>query len=119
MSQPEAKPNVFDPLGVMKGLRDASLEQWSKVMGDLVQSEQYARATGEMLDAYVSAAAPFRDALQGAIAKSLAEWNLPSREDVTRIAERMTNIELRLDDMEAKLDACLAAKSSNKSGAKK
>ncbi len=38
------------------------------------------------------------------MAQAMAQLNLPTRDDVTRIAERLTNIEMRLDDLEAKLD---------------
>jgi hypothetical protein len=41
---------------------------------------------------------------------------MPSREDVTRLAERLTNIEMRLDDIEAKLDEAL--RSERKSSAR-
>ena len=33
--------------------------------------------------------------------QTLANLNLPSRDDVTRLAERLTNIEMRLDDLDA------------------
>jgi hypothetical protein len=34
----------------------------------------------------------------------LTNLNMPTRDDVTRLAERLTNIETRLDDLEAKLE---------------
>jgi hypothetical protein len=103
MSQPEGNANLFDPLGMMKSMRDASLEQYAKVMTEMVNSEAYAKATGEMLDAWLKNSAPLRDAMQSVLTHTLANLNLPSRDDVTRIAERLTNIEMRLDDMEAAL----------------
>jgi hypothetical protein len=104
----------------MKGLRDAGLEQWSKAMTDFVHSEAYARANGEFLEAWVGAAAPVREAMQAAIVRALAEWNLPSRDDVTRLAERLTRIEMRLDDLDAKLDAGSAPRTpAHKPGAKR
>ena len=36
--------------------------------------------------------------------KTLEQLAMPSRADIVSIAERMTNIEMRLDDMDAKLD---------------
>jgi hypothetical protein len=36
--------------------------------------------------------------------KTLEQLAMPSRADVVSIAERMTNIEMRLDDLDAKLD---------------
>ena len=43
--------------------------------------------------------------------QTLAQLNLPSRDDITRIAERLTNIEMRLDDMEAQIDEALPSRS--------
>jgi hypothetical protein len=70
----------------------------------MVNSEAYAQATGAMLDTYLTASAPFRVALEKTMLKTLEQLAMPSRADIISIAERMTNIEMRLDDMEAKLD---------------
>ena len=34
----------------------------------------------------------------------LTNLNMPTRADVTGLAERLTNIEMRLDDLDARLD---------------
>jgi hypothetical protein len=94
----------FDPTGIFKEMRNAGMDAWSKAMTQLVNSEAYARATGAMLDAWLSNSAPFRKALESALTQVLAGLNLPSRADVIGLAERLTNIEIRLDDLEAKLD---------------
>jgi hypothetical protein len=39
--------------------------------------------------------------------QSLQQMSLPTRKEVLAIAERMTNMEMRLDDLEAKLDEVL------------
>jgi hypothetical protein len=103
MSQPNGF-DLLDPTGMLKKMRDTSMDAWSKMMIDFVQTETYAQATGQMLDTWLATSQPFRKALESSMARVLAEVNLPSREDITRMAERLTNIELRLDDMEAKLD---------------
>jgi hypothetical protein len=36
--------------------------------------------------------------------KTLEQLSMPSRADIVSIAERMTNIEMRLDDLDTKLD---------------
>lgn len=100
--------NVFDPTGVFKNMRDSGLEAWSKMMLELVNSQAYAEAQGAMLDAWLANSAPFRKALDSAMSQTMANVNVPSREEITRLAERLTNIEMRLDDMDAKLDAVLA-----------
>ena len=104
----------FDPMEPWRGVRDVYLDAWAKSMVDMVNSEAYAQATGTMLDTYLSVSAPFRESIEKAMLKALEQLSMPSRADVVSIAERMTNIEMRLDDMDAKLDNIqrLAAASS-------
>jgi len=96
--------NPFDPSGMLKAMRDANMDAWAKMMTDLVQTDAYAESTGAMLDGWLTNSGPFRKSIESSMAQVLAQLNLPSREDVTRIAERLTNIEMRLDDLEATLD---------------
>ncbi len=103
--------NAFDPTGMLKGMRDANMDAWAKIMVELVNSDAYAESTGAMLDAWLTSSAPFRKVMQKSLSQSLAELNLPSRDDVSRIAERLTNIEMRLDDIEAKIDDQMQAAS--------
>jgi hypothetical protein len=95
----------LDPMEPWRGMRDAYLDAWAKSMVDMVNTEAYAQATGTMLDTYLSISAPFREAIEKAMLKTLEQLSMPSRADVASIAERMTNIEMRLDDMDAKLDS--------------
>jgi len=41
--------------------------------------------------------------------RTLALLNMPTRSDVSSLAERLTNIELRLDDLDARLDEIRSA----------
>jgi hypothetical protein len=104
MSQTNDAYNPFDPTGMFKTMRDANMDAWSKMMIQLVNSEAYAQATGAMLDAWLSNSVPFRKALEVAMTHTLANLSMPSRAEVTRLAERLTNIEMRLDDLEARLE---------------
>jgi hypothetical protein len=70
----------------------------------LVSTEAYAEATAVMLDTWLTASGPFRKALATAMSQVLTNSNLPTRDQITSLAERLTNIEIRLDDLEAKLD---------------
>ncbi len=94
----------FDPMEPWRGMRDVYIDAWGKTMVDMVNSEAYAQASGAMLDSYLTVSAPFREAIEKAMLKTLEQLAMPSRADVVSIAERMTNIEMRLDDIDAKLD---------------
>jgi len=93
-----------DPFEALRGMRDKYLDAMSKVMIGAVNSEEYAQATGVMLNSALTASAPFREALDKAMAAALQQSSMPSRQEVAALAGRFTNIEMRLDDMEAKLD---------------
>ncbi|KAA6463071.1 hypothetical protein DYQ86_06995 [Acidobacteria bacterium AB60] len=110
--QENAKP--FDPYESFRGMRDKYLDAMSKAMIDTVNTESYAQATGAMLDYCISASAPFREALEKSILQGLQQFSLPSRQEVAALAERFTNLEMRLDDLDAKLDRLLIAFSEQK-----
>ena len=101
---PSASDKPFDPLEAWRTMRDATLDAWSKAMIQAVNTEAYASATGAMLNASLSASAPFREALEKSMAQTLQMLNLPTRADFESLAERMTHLEMRLDDIDAKLD---------------
>jgi hypothetical protein len=96
--------NPFDPTGMLKSMRDSSMDAWGKAMVQLVNTEAYAQATGVMLDTWLASSGPFRKALESVMTQVLTRLNLPTRADVIGVAERLTNIEMRLDDLEAKLE---------------
>lgn len=108
MAQQSQTPNPFDPSGAWRNMRDTYMDAWSKAMIDAVNSEEYARAVGTMLDSYLTVSAPFRQAIERTMTQVLTQLNMPTRSDVTSLAERLTNIEMRLDDLDAKLDTIQA-----------
>jgi hypothetical protein len=99
-----------DPFEAWRGFRDANMDAWSRFMIESVNSEAYAKATGAMLESYLNASVPFREAIEKTMLKTLEQLSMPSRTDFVSLAQRLTNIEIRLDDLDAKLDRLLAAK---------
>jgi polyhydroxyalkanoate synthesis regulator phasin len=108
---PEAKEEnakPFDPFEPFRGMRDAYLEAMSKTMIDAVNTESYAQATGAMLDYTLAASAPFREAFEKSMVQALQQLSLPSRQELAALAERFINLEMRVDDLDAKLDRILS-----------
>lgn len=108
MNQNTGGANPFDPFSAWRQFQDSQMETWSKAMIEAVNSEAYAEATGRMLDAYLSISAPFRQVMEGTMTQTLTQLNMPTREDVTSLAQRLTNIEMRLDDLDARFDDLMA-----------
>ena len=63
MSDKQPPVNPFDP-GAWRDARDSYLDAWAKAMVDAVNSDQYAKATGAILDSYLTASSPFREVLE-------------------------------------------------------
>lgn len=120
MSNESESTNPLDPFGTMtslwetnlknwKSMRDTSMDSWSKMMIDTVNSDEYSHTTGQWLDTYLTLSQPFRRIIDLMMTQVLTGLNMPLRTDVTSLAERLTNIETRLDDQDAKLDDILNA----------
>jgi len=93
-----------DPAAAYREMRDNYLDAWAKAMVEAVNSEAYAKANGLILDTYLSVSSPFRQSIEKIMLQTLQQFSMPSRADVVALAERVTNIEMQLDDMSAKLD---------------
>ncbi len=113
MTQRPDDTNPMDPFGMMKGMRDGNMEAWSKMMQQFVNTEAYSQASGAMLDAYLTTSAPFRKLLEQTMTQVLTQFNMPMRSDITTLAERLTNIEMRLDDVDAQLTTISRASSKS------
>jgi hypothetical protein len=101
---PGGSSKPFDPLEPFRGMRDAYLEAMAKTMVEVVNTEAYAQATGAALDSSLTLSAPFREGLEKAMLPVLQQFSMPFRQDIVALAERFTNFEMRLDDIDAKLD---------------
>lgn len=102
--EPASNGNQCDPSAAFRDVRDTYLDAWAKAMVNLVNSDAYAKASGAVLDTYLTASAPMREAMEKAMLQTLQQLSMPSRTEFVGLAERMTNVEMRLDDMDAKLD---------------
>ena len=108
MSQEDnSKDKPYDPMEAFRGMRDTYLGAMAKSMVETVNTESYAQSTGKLLDTYLTMSGPAKEALDRSMLQALEQMSLPSRTDVLSLAERFTNMEMRLDDMDAKLDQLL------------
>lgn len=104
MSKQPEPTDPFDPFAVWRSARDTYVEAWSKAMIDLVSTEAFSEAMGRSLDTYLTMSAPVRKLMETTMTQVLTQLSMPSRAEVVGLAERLTNIEMRLDDLDAKLD---------------
>jgi hypothetical protein len=73
-------------------------------MNDLVGSEASFEAPARALDSYLTMSAPAHRLFSQFMSQILSQLNLPTQGEIISLAERLTNIEMRLDDLDARLD---------------
>ena len=96
-----------DPFARMVQFYDDWTKAWSGAAGDVASSKGFADMMAQQMDSSLSAAQLMRRQVGDMMEQSLQQMNLPTRKDIVNLGERLTNIEMRLDDMEAKLDQVL------------
>jgi polyhydroxyalkanoate synthesis regulator phasin len=106
MSEKPEKPDI-DPFTQMVQFYDDWTKTWSGAMSDTVASKGFADSMAQQLEASLSAAQMMRRQMGQLMEQSLQQMSLPTRKDMVSLAGRMTNVEMRLDDIEAKLDEVL------------
>lgn len=104
MSEP---PKTEDPFSQMLKYYDDWSKAWAGAMSQMVSSKPVADSMAQQVETNLSAMGLMRRQMNEMMAQTLQQMNLPSRQEVLSLAERMTQIEMRLDDLEAKMDEAL------------
>jgi hypothetical protein len=104
MSQPSDSFNPNDPFAAWRAWRDAGLDAWAKSMTSIVNTESFSQAIGAQLDSLLAVNGPLQQVVHQSMERYLAQANLPSRSETTALASRLTQIEMRLDDMQAQVE---------------
>ena len=101
----------LDPLTAARKMRDAGFDSWAKATQQITSSEEYARAMNALSQPGLLATALLRKVVEKAMVQFLARLNLPSRADVSAISQRLTRIEMVLDDLGVAVESLRAAPS--------
>jgi hypothetical protein len=101
----EQKSN--DPFAQMLQFYDEWSKNWASALSQMVSSKPVADSMAQQMEANLSAMGLMRSQMSEMMAQTLQQMNMPSRQEVLSMSERMTQIEMRLDDMEAKMDEAL------------
>lgn len=88
----------------VRGVRDSAMEDLAKVTLAWTSSDTFQTINAVISKPALLTAAMVRKATESAMADVLARFNLPSREDVLALSQRLTRIEMTLDDLGATMD---------------
>jgi hypothetical protein len=98
------KDKGFDVLKLVRDARDGSMDAWAKLTLNLTSSHEYQRLQGFFVKPVLLAIALVRKATDSTMSGVLGNLNMPSRDEVLGISQRLTHIEMALDDLAAGLD---------------
>jgi hypothetical protein len=107
MSEQNSGHPESDPFAPVVQFTDRWMKTWSNVMSEMVASESFATTMGEQIEGMLEASKLVRQQMKVSMEQYLQQMSLPSRDQILSLAERLTNIEMRLDDLDAKVDESL------------
>lgn len=110
--KPEDKPEeeaakVPDPFGQMIQFYDTYAKSWSNVMSDAVASEGFANTMGQQMESSLDALTLWRRQMGEIFEQYLQQMSLPTQSQVVSLAERLTNVEMAIQDLDEKMDELL------------
>jgi len=88
-------------LGAMRTLRDIWVDAAAKSTLYITGSTPYARISNALSQPGLVAAGLLRQARERSMAQLLGYLNMPSRDEVISLSQRLTHIEMALDDLSA------------------
>ncbi len=102
MSQRNNEPT--DPFSVWSAVYGQNVEIWSRGMAELINTEAVSQALRTYLDHYLATSEPFRKIPEQYLEFWLTSMNMPSREELGRLAEQVAHVTSRLDELGARAD---------------
>jgi chromosome segregation ATPase len=107
MSETQPEKPEFDPFAPWVQFTDNWTKSWANVMSNVVASESFATSMGEQLEGMLEATKLVRQQMKVSMEQYLQQINLATRDQILGLAQRLTNVEMRLDDLDAKMDESL------------
>lgn len=102
---PESTASVPDPFALWREWVSNSEHQWNTFLNDAMSTDQFSQSMARFMDVYLN----LQKGLNETMGRYLSALNIPTRGDVTAIADRLSLIEERLGGIEARLAPPLAA----------
>lgn len=107
MSEEKSEESQADPFANMIQFYDNWTKAWAKTMSETVASPRFAETMARQTEGSLEFWSLVRRQVGEAMEQYLQQMSLPTQSEVVSLAERLTTIEMRLDDVDAKLDEVL------------
>lgn len=104
MSEEEREKPISDPAEMWIQLYDNWAKTWASAMSEAVASERFVESAVQQMEGGIGAAELVQRQTREIMERALEQMHIPTREQVISLAQRMTEIEVRLDDIQAGQD---------------
>jgi hypothetical protein len=104
MSERNEEQPAYDPSLAVLDFYDSWTRSWSETMSQAVANRGLAELMGWQVSTAFGLLAWTRRQIGGLVTFSLRQLNMPTRSEVLALGERLTRLEMALDDLDAKLD---------------
>jgi len=107
MSEENPDNPPVDPMTSMMQFYEQWTNTWAKSMSETVANPRFAETMAQQTEGSLEFWALVRRQVGEAMEQYLQQMSLPTQSEVVSLAQRLTTIEMRLDDMDEKLDDVL------------
>jgi len=107
MSDEKTENPDIDPFAQMIQFYDTMSKSWASAMSDAVASKSFAESMSEQMEGNLEAMSLMRRQFGDFMEQYMQQMNLPTRKEVITMSERLTKLEMALDDLDAKMDEIL------------
>jgi polyhydroxyalkanoic acid synthase PhaR subunit len=101
--------DIADPFAAWREWLATSERQWNTFLNDAMGTEEFSRSMGQFMDVYLN----MQKSMSEGMGRYFTALNVPSRNDVLSLGERLTGIENQLASISVRLDALAAATAAN------
>ena len=99
-------PQSTDPFAVWRDWVSQSERQWNAFLNNAMATDEFSQTVGRFMDVYVN----MQKSMNEGMSRYLSSVNLPSRQDILGLGDRLTAIEERLTSIEKSLARSAPAK---------
>jgi hypothetical protein len=99
--------NAVDPFSQMFQFYDNFQKSWAGVVSETVSSKGFAESMGQQLESSLDTMTLFRRQFGDMMEQYLQQMSLPTRNEIISLGKRLAQLEMSLDDVDAKLDQVL------------
>lgn len=87
---------TIDPFEIWKNVYEQTESYWSKVLDENLATEEFSRGLGKVLDMNLQ----YRKLVNDSTKAYLEQMNMPSKDDLAKLASLIINVETKVDQME-------------------